>query len=299
MNRKPNTTKSTKRETTEAPVDVAADAWESVADEVDAAPEAPPLPPGIDVLHVSTTVTHLASTWSSSETHAELMALPRAKYDPADLAALPRLASALVYAKTRQIDVASVTTTARLSPEVADAARTTRQRMLRAAEYHLDDDAVVATRIASIREGSGWNDTAVDLRRLAALYTENVERFPAQSDRHYFPGDAAKALELAAAIFSAVAPEEPQKAWSVRVAKLWSLMEKRYAPVRAAVTFVTGSEAPALTQLRRPAQASEKAEGEKAKETEKPASEKGGEKPAEEKASGETKPAGGDANAIA
>lgn len=298
MNRKPNTTKTTAYETTEAPVDVAADAWESVAEEVDAAPEAAPLPPGIDVLYVSTTVTHLASTWSSGETQAGLMTLPRSKYDPADLAALPRLASALVYAKTQQIDVASVATTARLSPEVAESARTTRQRMLRAAEYHLDDDAQVAARIASIREGYGWNDTAVDLRRLAALYTENVERFPAQSDRHYFPGDAAKALGLAAAIFSAAPPEEPQRAWSARVAKLWSLMEQRYAPVRAAVTFVTGSEAPALTQLRRPTQASEKPAGEK-KEGEKPAETKPAtEKPAETKAGGE-KPSGGDANAIA
>ena len=145
------------------------------------------------------------------------------EFDLKALTDLPDLARAAYYLRNRHGQLTATASDAALPAGLADAAQQVRARMLKAAEYGLDDDEA-ARQIAFIRRGSGYRDLADDLMSLAALYLRHKDDL-SDSGRHYRAEDAKEATEQAAEILRRLG-EHALKAGGAEAADLSGLLAR-------------------------------------------------------------------------
>ncbi len=102
-------------------------------------------------------------------------------------------------------------------------------------EYHLSDDREMKPLLDLLRPGTGHRDLARDLNGYAKIY-EARHAVVSADTKHYRPGDAARAKELAMQIFEALSDamsHDAREAYSAHV-RSWTLAFRRYEEVRAA-----------------------------------------------------------------
>ncbi|HEU4406693.1 MAG TPA: hypothetical protein VFS43_15610 [Polyangiaceae bacterium] len=103
--------------------------------------------------------------------------------------------------------------------------------MARVLGHWLDDRPDVVTRLAFVREGSGYADRASDLTLLAELYErDDVRAVIAHDRRHYRPGDAEAARRLADALFAGLGlrAERDEKRWTSLAHGAFRLLSRAY-----------------------------------------------------------------------
>ena len=124
-------------------------------------------------------------------------------------------------------------------PQATIASATTlKTRMLKLLDYFFANDTEIAAELASIRSGTGYQDTANDLVRLAALYDQQADAIRHES-KHYRADDAAAARKLAELIvISLVAAANDTRVWQDRRDRAWTYLQMVYKEVCAAGSFV-------------------------------------------------------------
>lgn len=134
-----------------------------------------------------------------------------------------------------KLDDAGVNNTgAQIPKELADAGAALDSKLVRMLEYNLGHLPEVAARLASIKAGTGYADTASDLHRLSAIWSEH-ETTLAQDGNHYDPGDGARARELAAAILDALAQSQTAEArrWADLRTRCFTLLARWFEDIRS------------------------------------------------------------------
>jgi hypothetical protein len=162
-------------------------------------------------------------------------------YDLEALDRLPRVALATWYARQQQVGRASRASGASVPEAVLREAQQLRGTMLRVLEHWLDDDADIASELAVIRSGTGYQDLANDLEALAELYErDEVRKLIADDRKHYRASDVADAKRAARAIFQGLglAQEGDAKRWLELTLRAWTLLFEGYEDHRAAGTFI-------------------------------------------------------------
>lgn len=152
---------------------------------------------------------------------------------------LPKYIWAAWYARAQLHDVEAGESSAKLPADLAERARSRRERMLKLMEYYFDDDENVAPVLASIRAGSGYRDLATDLVRLAESYDAHVSSIKGDA-KHYRASDAREARRDAQTILLELgdnrqAGDSNAAAYAQRS---WTLLSKRYDQVRNAVLYL-------------------------------------------------------------
>lgn len=170
---------------------------------------------------------------------ADFEALPARFFDQAALTRLSRLARAGLYAVSASAELESREAEARISVSLLDRAREIKQRMLRVVDYYLGDDALAGPEIASIKEGSGYQDLASDLLRLSRLYRTH-EQFLCEDSRRYRSGDERSALEVSDEIVEALRASQSTETarWEDRKRRLAVLLMRDYEELRAAALWI-------------------------------------------------------------
>jgi hypothetical protein len=160
------------------------------------------------------------------------------------LLALPVIARAARYAKTRrdQLEVTEDGTT--IDPAVASDATALRARMLSVVSYNVEAPGV-AERVAYIRRGSGYRDLAVDLVECAKLYDEFAKDL-VPDKKKYDPKDAARARKFADLIQTELDSTHSGALarWRLTTTQAHTLLVETYERVRRALLFLAPVSTP-------------------------------------------------------
>ena len=161
--------------------------------------------------------------------------LPAAEFQQAHVEDVLVLAQAAWHAGVEQRVALAASSEAKLPVSLVNEATQVKQRMLRLVTYHFAEDPVDGAEIASIVQGTGYDDLASDLVRLARLYKKHgaaVKRDP----KNYVASDATDARKLAQHIVDLLgeARNQEQKSWNDLVNRLWTVLSEVYAEVSAA-----------------------------------------------------------------
>lgn len=188
-----------------------------------------------------------------------LLALPATELDAAKLLIdLPLCAQAVLHAQGLLASAEAQEPTSRLPATLIDEATTLREHLLHVTEYHFSADPKLGAELRDIRSGTGYQDLAQDLTRLAKVYTDQAATLKLDG-RFYNPTDATTALKLAARITSELSPATTAAQARDQAWRTWSLLGHTYEELAAAARFLLrhddGEESfPKLTSTsRRPA----------------------------------------------
>lgn len=142
---------------------------------------------------------------------------------------LERAALAAWYARQQQLRFAAPAGVLVTAP-VAQQADAVKHRMLKVVEYAFGDDPRFSTEIATIRSGTGYQDTANDLQQLADLYeTPDITRVIKHDPVNYRSTDVADARRLAGQIFTALGQDAPDAAaWTDRTQRAYTHLTDVY-----------------------------------------------------------------------
>jgi len=189
----------------------------------------------------------LAQEVAEPALRARLSRLPREELDPVHAEQLGLAADGVAEARV-QLDAALATPQeAQLPAELVEKAGALKERMLRVARYHLEDDEAVGKTLASLqRKRTGHGEMAADLRRLGQLYREQKSALAADT-RHYRESDAAEAEQVAREIgaqLSAVGGEAIRAA-TEELSRAQALLVQSHEEVRAALLFLLRHDATA------------------------------------------------------
>lgn len=167
-------------------------------------------------------------------------ALPTRFFNPVQLVSLRDLSLAGHYAyKMQQKARAQGLSEVKLPPEVSASAKTLRTRLVRLVSYHLDDHPTAGPEIASILEGAGYEDTALDLERLADLVEAHRDRLESDQ-RFYRAADADTAHDLSLQILRLLGAERETaiRTWTNHQQHILSLLIDVYDDVRDTALWI-------------------------------------------------------------
>jgi hypothetical protein len=123
--------------------------------------------------------------------------------------------------------------------ELAQTGFALRARMLRVIEYNLEDDADIAARVATIRQGGGYLDLANDLVALATIYTTRQKELSLDRKR-YVPEDSETAEAIASRLLTHLGTADRKKTdWAEMQGRCWTLLQGTYEQVRRGGLFLT------------------------------------------------------------
>ena len=172
---------------------------------------------------------------SGASLEARLLEFPKWALDPNHVLLLERKAWACWYVNEQRIKASVSERGAPLSQAEVAAAKERRARMLALVSHHLGTDRGVQKELADIRKGAGYEDLALDLSRLAALYDLHAAKL--STDPTWWRAqDAAEArreaVKLTERVAHAKAPE-----WSAQAGRCLASLRASYARVRDAARF--------------------------------------------------------------
>lgn len=162
-------------------------------------------------------------------------------YDLALPERVETLARATWFARQRQLGLLALSSAASLPPDVLRDAQLRRRTMLKVLEHWFDDDPAIASEVAMIREGAGYQDLANDLEALADIYQRPAVRAVIAEDRkHYDKNDVKLARSLAKSIFTGLGlgRESEAQRWASLASRAWTLLLQAYEEHRSAGTFL-------------------------------------------------------------
>lgn len=171
----------------------------------------------------------------STPVHARFARLPKEEIDMEAVDGLSQSCFATLFALAEARAAGALETEAVIPLEIATEAAEVERRMQTVCEYHLSDDPEISPELDRLRPGVGHRDLANDLLGYARIY--DLRRAVVKTDtKHYRPGDAARANELAGVIiqaFSSALTPRARAAYS-NYTRSWTLTYGRYEEVRAA-----------------------------------------------------------------
>ena len=161
--------------------------------------------------------------------------LPKKEFDVANVDGLAPSCFATLYAIGEARAAGALESDAKVPTDLAAEAAEVEARMAALCEYQLADDPEIRPELDRLRPGSGHRDVAGDLLGYARIYDLRPAVVKADA-KHYRPGDAAKARELAGAIIQALSAAMTPKARAAqeRFVRAWTLLFGRYGEVREA-----------------------------------------------------------------
>lgn len=154
------------------------------------------------------------------------------------------LSLATWFIRQQQLGHRVLNSNATVPQDVLRAAQLLRRRMLSVLEYWLRDDERLMAEVAAIRAGTGYQDLANDLERLADLHQRPAVIAEIQRDTKYVqPDDVEQARSLARSIFSALGlgSENELQRWTDLCQRAWTLLNREYELHRAAGAFLMRS----------------------------------------------------------
>lgn len=218
------------------------------------------LPPRPDARPLVAAARALAQEASTPALRTRLAHLPKDEFDQSQVDELSSAAAALTHARGLLDAALAPPADPQLSAELAERSGVLKERMLRVARYHFEDDTVLGKTLAALqRKRTSHGELAADLRRLSVIYREREAQLALDS-RHYRATDANDAEKTAAEIsaqLSAVNGEAIHAA-TESAARAQALLVAFYDEVRAALLFLLRKEAgvaerfPSLSSLPQP-----------------------------------------------
>lgn len=184
----------------------------------------------------------LGTKVGSPEWRTRFALLPEKVFDPHLLDLLLPAARAVVWSRAALSDRLATERAARLPADLAQEAAALREAMLKLAAYHLSDDAKAGPIIADIRRGTGYEDLAQDLERVARLFGDYQGVL--SKDPYYDTTAPSRARDLAGRIrkeLGAGASATLDEA-SDAAARAWTLFQMTYDEVAAAGRFLWRKE---------------------------------------------------------
>lgn len=164
-----------------------------------------------------------------------LLEFPRWAFDPAHLLDLETKAWACWYIHARRASSAASSKGTKVSKADLSAAKERRARMLRLLEHHLAGVEAVEKELAHIRKGTGYEDLALDLSRLAALYDLHAAKL--STDPTWWKADdAPEARRLAIALTERARGDQATE-WNVWAGRGLASLRASYSRIRDAVRF--------------------------------------------------------------
>ncbi|AUX24164.1 hypothetical protein SOCEGT47_047010 [Sorangium cellulosum] len=172
---------------------------------------------------------------SSPDVRARFSRLPKEEFDIAHLDELGPACFATLHALAEARAAGALETEARLPVALVTEAVEVEARMQALCEYQLPDDPAIKPELDRLRPGTGHRDLANDLLGYARIYELRADVVKADR-KHYRPGDAARARELAGMMIQRLSTAMTPKARAAydRYVRVWTLLCQRYDEVRAA-----------------------------------------------------------------
>jgi hypothetical protein len=164
-------------------------------------------------------------------------------YDVGNIERLGKLALATWFTRQRQLGKAALATSAQVPEPVLHDGQDRKARMFRVIEHWAGDDADVATELAVIRSGTGYQDLANDLDALADLYQrEDIRQLIANDKKHYRADDVVGARKTSQAIFKGLglAQDSEAQVWTGMAQRAWTLLSRAYAEHQRCGVFLFG-----------------------------------------------------------
>lgn len=172
------------------------------------------------------------------------------EFDSGVIQLLHHAAWALFHTETKRSDASSTDSSALISSELYGEATALYQRLFRILEYNLGHIPEVAARLASIRSGRGYTDTASDLHRLAALCQE-YHGILLHDANHYEASLPSRARELSATILQELSDSQTAetKRWTDLRARCFTVLARHYDDVRATCLWLHRHEPEQASQF--------------------------------------------------
>ncbi len=223
-----------KQQMNEAVMHVAQVAYGKVAPQYEGVKGAKKL--NVDLGEVGDVLLRVANVMKEEADVAARFALvPGALFDTTFLKAIETHGWALKYVDQMWTSEDVQATTVMISEALALKSKAVRERMLKVATYTLEGQPKYDRELAGIRRGSGYDDLALDLSRLAVVYTEQLASI--SLDAKYVATDVADANELSQAITVELNAGK-KTPWSEAAYRAWTFVSGAYADVRATADWL-------------------------------------------------------------
>jgi hypothetical protein len=165
-----------------------------------------------------------------------LSSLPSATFDTTIPLRIRDYGWSLKYIEHARGTAALQQATTKVPDAVAQPARIIRNRMFKVVEYHLGDLPEYAKQVVAIREGTGYEDLADDLARLAVLFHQAHDRV-SHDPKHYVATDRDDAMAYYETI-NTLLRKPPTDPWGVPAAQAWTLISAEYKDLRDTVEWL-------------------------------------------------------------
>ncbi len=148
-------------------------------------------------------------------------------------------AASYAYAMLKDAKALTDEDSAKLPPELVEAAKAHRKRMYKVAEYSLDEIPDASKRLADIRSGHGYIDLASDLTRLVNLY-EDYKSILQKDKAKYNAADVQRALDLDQQITQRLNQTKQKRItlWTDQSARVATVLRAVYEDVAATGRWV-------------------------------------------------------------
>jgi hypothetical protein len=196
--------------------------------------------PNADIPIIITRILKIADAVAADS--ARFAALP--DFDASCIDDLGTIAWALWHTRVEYLAGGVNASGAQLPTDLVQPAQELRARMLRVLEYHFVNDEQIMAELASIRQGSGYLDLAMDLSRLGRLY--HLHDDVLSNDKvHWRDKDQMLAINLAEKITQTIkAAQGTVVEWADMQARAWTLLRRTYDEIAAAGRFLYRQDDP-------------------------------------------------------
>ncbi|MDX9721090.1 MAG: hypothetical protein RBU37_10090 [Myxococcota bacterium] len=221
-------------------------AWLRVAERAKALKHSSLRKPNSDYVQVALAGLKLFKRVRSPELAPAFAKLPSKHFDHRHLEWLGDLAWALWHLNQRVASAAAQTSAVRVDPAVVEETKLRRKRVLTLLSYHLGDDPQIASQLAALSSGRGYEALSSDANWLGELWLDH-EQTLSKDPKRYVPGDGQRLVQLGELMMTQLlgrrGADEELRDWRRRV---WTLFCESYEEVVAAGSFLFRKSAHAV-----------------------------------------------------
>lgn len=199
----------------------------------------------VDMQRVAVGVSAVARKIQEPAVRKRFASLPKDEFSIQHVDDLGPIAWAGWHASVELLTASSTSSEAKLPLSLVNDATAIKQRMIKLCRYNFGDDPVDGPEIDAIVLGTGYQDLAADLARLAKLYKKRSAEVKLDH-KNYVASDAANAKKYAQQILELLgeARNVDQKAWTDLTNRAWTLLVEVYGEVSAAGRFLFRNDDP-------------------------------------------------------
>lgn len=199
----------------------------------------------VDMQRVAVGVSAVARKIQEPAVRKRFASLPKDEFSIQHVDDLGPIAWAGWHASVELLTASSTSSEAKLPLSLVNDATAVKQRMIKLCRYNFGDDPVDGPEIDAIVLGTGYQDLAADLARLAKLYKKRSAEVKLDH-KNYVASDAANAKKYAQQILELLgeARNVDQKAWTDLTNRAWTLLVEVYGEVSAAGRFLFRNDDP-------------------------------------------------------